>query len=64
MLYILDNSVFGVYDVNFDCGGPNQSCVVRVVLGSQPGSSFCGPVKCVTLLEEEYHVVIAPFWKK
>ena len=43
------------------CGGPDQSCVIRVVLGSQPGSSFCGPVKCVTLLEEEYCAVTAFF---
>ena len=26
--------------------------------------SFSGPVKCVTLLEEEYHVVSDSFWKQ
>ena len=48
----------------FDCGGPNQLCVIRVVMGSLPGSSFCAPAKCVTLLEEEYCVVIASCWNK
>ena len=37
---------------------------IWVILGSQPGSSFCGHVKCVTLLEEEYHVAIDSFWKR
>ena len=39
----------------FDCGGPEQSCVMCVVLGnhlSQPGSSYCGHGKCVTLFVE------------
>ena len=29
--------------------------------GKLAKSSFCGPVKCVTLLEEEYHVVTDSF---
>ena len=33
-------------------------------LGSQPGSSFCSPVKCVALFAKEYCVVIDSFWKK
>ena len=45
----------------FDCGTPDQSCEISVILGSQPGSSFCSPVKCVTLFEEEYCVVINCF---
>ena len=57
LLYILDNSGFVSLRCLFDCGGPDQLCVIRVVLGSQPGSSFCGHVKYVTLLEQEYHVV-------
>ena len=50
--------VSGVY---FDCEGPNQLCVIRGVQGSKPGYSFCSPAKCVTLLEEEYCVVITSF---
>ena len=42
----------------------DQSCVIRVALGSQPGSSFCSPKKCVTLFKVEYCVVTASFWKK
>ena len=65
LLYILDNSVFCESMLCiFDCGGPDQLCVIRVVLGSQPGSSSCSCVKSVTLSEEEYHVVTDPFWKK
>ena len=55
MLFILDNSKDCVYDVYFDCRGPEQLCVMCVVLGnhlSEPGSSYCGPVNCVTLFVE------------
>ena len=67
LLYFLDSSVFVSLQNVFDWGAPDQSCVIWVILGShthQPGSLFCSPVKCVTLLEEEYHVVTHSFWKK
>ena len=48
----------------FDCGGPEQSCVMCVVLGnhlSQPGSFYCGPGKCVTDFVEGICIVINSF---
>ena len=53
-----------VYDLYFYCGCPDQLCVIRVVLGRQPGSSLCGPVNCVTILEEDYPVVTDTFGEK
>ena len=53
-----------IEELQINCVKSDQSCETWVVLGSQPGSSFCGPIKCVTLLEEEYPVVTDSFWKK